>query len=87
MKKIIRTKKLVFSSNDGYFKIEDLLKIASPSEVLEGYSSGWDLHIYRIIEREETQEEYGARLRQEEKAESEELLNYLRLKEKFEKKL
>lgn len=81
MKKIVERKELILYSRDGGFTIEELSKLAEPTDVLTAESDAWEVTIYKYVQIEETDEDYKRRLLQEQY--SEDWNKYQELKLKF----
>ncbi len=81
MKKIISRKEEIFYSCNGVFTVQELSKLVEPTDIVSVELNGWELTLYKYIQREETDEEYERRLLQEQY--SEDWKKYEELKLKF----
>lgn len=81
MKKIINVKQIILFSRNGEFTLEELSKRVEPTDIVSVELNGWELTLYKYIQREETDEEYERRLLQEQY--SEDWKKYEELKLKF----
>lgn len=81
MKKIINVKQIILFSRNGEFTLEELSKRVKPTDIVSVELNGWELTLYKYIQREETDEEYERRLLQEQY--SEDWKKYEELKLKF----
>lgn len=82
MKKIVKRTEQILYLRNGAFTIQELSELAEPTDIISIESDGgWGAFIYKQVEREETDEEYEERLRQERY--QEEWKKYEELKLKF----
>lgn len=81
MKKIVKRTEQILYLRNGAFTIQELSELAEPTDILSIESDGgWGAFIYKQIKREETDEEYEGRLRQEEYQEDWKKYEELKLK-------
>lgn len=81
MKKITNIREQILYSTNGEFTLEELSELAEPTDILSVALNGWEVTIYKHIQREETDEEYERRLLQEQY--QEDWKKYQELKLKF----
>jgi hypothetical protein len=80
MKKITNIREQILYSRNGEFTLEELSNRVKPTDILSVALNGWELNIYKHIQREETDEEYERRLLQEQYQEDWEKYQELKLK-------
>lgn len=80
MKKLINVKQQILFLRNGEFTLEELSKRVKPTDILSVALNGWEVTIYKHVQREETDEEYERRLIQEQYAEDWEKYKELKLK-------
>jgi hypothetical protein len=81
MKKITNIREQILYSRNGEFTIKELSELAEPTDILSVALNGWEVTIYKHVQREETDEEYERRLLQEQY--QEDWKKYQELKLKF----
>jgi hypothetical protein len=81
MRKLIKVRDQILFSRNGEFTLEELSKRVKPTDILSTESDGWEVTIFKLVEREETDREYERRLLQEQY--SEDWKKYEELKLKF----
>jgi len=80
MRKITNIREQILYLRNGAFTIQELSELAEPTDILSVALYGWEVTIYKHIEREETDEEYERRLLQEQYAEDWKKYQELKLK-------
>jgi hypothetical protein len=80
MKKITNIREQILHSRNGEFTLEELSNRVKPTDILSVALNGWEVTIYKHIQREETDEEYERRLLQEQYQEDWKKYEELKLK-------